>query len=117
MNARFMRKGVTPNDGFIRLHLGTDDRRQHLAGGIEFVAVDARLEWQLIAAHFQRHHDLFQRRIAGPFTNTVDGAFNLSRTRFDRRQTVRYGQAQIVVTMHADHHPAIADYPVMNRPY
>ena len=39
----------------------------------------AGLVGQPIAARLQRHHDLFQRTVAGALTDAVDGAFDLAR--------------------------------------
>ena len=51
----------------------------------------------------QRHHDFFQRAVAGPLADAVDRAFDLAGARFHRGQAVGHGQAQVVVAMDADH--------------
>src|SRR5690606_3555970 len=38
--------------------------------------------------------------------DAVDGAFDLPRTAFDGGQRVGHGQAQVVVAVRAEHHPA-----------
>ena len=64
---------------------------------------DARLERQLVAAGIQRHDDFFQRGISRTFADAVDGALDLTRAALHRRQRIRYGQAQIVMAVDADH--------------
>ena len=50
----------------------------------------------------QGHHDLFERRVAGPLAEAVDRAFDLPAPGLDRGQAVGDGQAQVVVAVRAD---------------
>ena len=52
-----------------------------------------------IGAGLDRHHDLFQRRVARALAEPVDGAFDLPRAARTARQAIGDGQAQIVVAM------------------
>ena len=54
------------------------------------------------AAHAQRHHHFFERRIARALANAIDRAFDLARPRLDRRQGIGRGHAQIVVAMRGE---------------
>ena len=55
-----------------------------------------------VVARPQRHHDFFQRAIAGAFADAVDGAFDLPRARDHGGEAVGHRQAEIVVAMHAE---------------
>jgi hypothetical protein len=50
--------------------------------------VDARVDTEIRRAHLQRHHDFFQRRIAGAFADAVDRALHLARAGADRGEAV-----------------------------
>ena len=50
----------------------------------------------------QRHHDLFQRAVAGPLADAVDRALDLPGAVLDGGQAVGDGQAQVVVAVDAD---------------
>ena len=103
MDARFVGKCVLPNDRLVPLHVHAGDARNEAAGGEQFLGVDIRCEAEGILAYFQRHHHFFQRRIAGPFTQPVDGALHLSRASFDGGETVGNRQAEIVVAVTTNH--------------
>jgi hypothetical protein len=49
-----------------------------------------------------RHHDFFERRVAGPLADAVDRAFDLARPVLDRGQAVGNREAQVVVAVRAD---------------
>ena len=50
-------------------------------------------------ADLQGHHDLFQRRVPRTFTQTIDGALDLSRATFNSRQRIGRSHPQIIMTM------------------
>ena len=52
-----------------------------------------------------RHDDLFQRGVARPLADAVDGALDLPRAAAQRRQRVGDGQAEIVVAVGGEDHP------------
>ena len=52
----------------------------------------------------QRHHDFFERAIAGAFADAVDGALDLARARDHRGEAVGHRHAEIVVAMHREAH-------------
>ena len=60
---------------------------------------------EVIGARAERHHDFFQRGVAGPFADPVDGAFHLARAVADAGERVGHRQAEIVVAVHADDGP------------
>ncbi len=51
----------------------------------------------------ERHHDFFERAVAGPLADAVDGALDLAGAVFDAGEAVGHGQAEIVVAVDADH--------------
>ena len=60
-------------------------------------------ERQHVVAHAHRHHDLFQRGIAGALADAVDGAFDLPRARLHAGERIGDRHAEIVVAMHREH--------------
>ena len=50
----------------------------------------------------QRHHDLFERGVAGPLADAVDRHLDLPRAVLDRGQRVRRRQPQVVVAVRRD---------------
>ena len=102
MNARFVCKGVATDDRFIRLHCATNDRRKQLTGGIELLGLYSRIKRQVIGSDLHRHHDFFERCIAGAFANAIDRTFNLARACFNGGQAIGDGQAKVVMAMHAN---------------
>ena len=55
-----------------------------------------------VAARLDRHHDFFERGVAGALADAVDARLDLPRARLDGRQRVRDGQPQVVVAVHGD---------------
>ena len=49
------------------------------------------------------HHNFFQRGIAGPLADAVDGAFHLPGAPDHGFQAIGHRQTQIVMAMHADY--------------
>src|SRR6266852_5086497 len=118
MYARFVRKRVAPDNRFVRLHAKSDDLREQLTGRINLARIDCGFERQFIGAHAHRHYDFFQRSIAGPLADAVHCAFDLSGPGVHCRQTVRYGQAEIVMAMHTDRDVfAFTNHAVAHSPY
>ena len=64
-----------------------------------FDGADAGGVRQPIAPHVQRHHDLFERRVAGTLADAVDRALDLARAGLDRGQRVGDRQPEIVVAV------------------
>src|SRR5260370_32722681 len=102
MYAGFVREGVTPDDGFVRLNAEADDPREQLAGRINLASVDSGLKSESIAAHVQCHHDLFQRCVARALADAVNSALDLTCTCVDGGETVRHREAEIVMTVDAN---------------
>ncbi len=102
MNPGLMSERVLSHNGLVSLHLHPGDRRHQVTGRIQPIGIHIRLTAVIVGPRFDRHHDLFQRGVARTFAQSVDRAFNLTSSGFDRRQTVGHGQSQIVVTVSTD---------------
>ena len=74
VNAGFVGERVASDDGLVGLHGLVGEPREQLARLEEPGRLDPGLERQPILPHAHRHHDLFERRVAGPLADAVDGA-------------------------------------------
>ena len=72
-----------------------DQRRQQLAGREDLARIDGGLVRQAIGADPCRHHDLFERRVAGTFADAVHRAFDLARAGANGCQRVGHRQAEV----------------------
>ena len=70
---------------------------------------------EIVVPRLERHDDLFQRAVAGPLADAVDGAFDLAGAVLDGRQAVGHGQAQVVVAVDADHRPVDVRHAVAEQ--
>ena len=100
----FVRERVAADDGLVGLRMNPGDAGEQLARPVDLGRIHGGLILQAVPAHFKRHHDLLQRRVARPFTDAVDGALHLPGARFDGSERVRHGEPEVVVAMDADHH-------------
>ena len=66
---------------------------------VDLARDDARRERQLVGPHAERHDDLLEGRVARALADTVHGALDLAAARFDRREAVRDGEAEVVVAV------------------
>jgi hypothetical protein len=74
----------------------------HVTGAIEFARLDIRIDLiEEIPPCADRHHDLFNRRIAGPLADPVYSSFHLPRSVYHARKRIRHRKAQIVVAVDA----------------
>jgi hypothetical protein len=99
VNAALVREGVAADDGLVVLDRERGRRRHQLGGAVEHPGVDADLVGHHVAARLDGHHDLFQRGVAGPLADAVDGAFDLPAAGADARQRVGHRHAEIVVAV------------------
>ena len=104
MDAAFMAEGVLADDGLVVLDRKAGDVGHQLGGARQHGGVDVGGEGHDVLAHLQRHHDLFQRGIAGALADAVDGAFHLARARQHAGQRIGHRQAQIVMDMGGEDH-------------
>ena len=104
MDARLVQKRVLADNRLVELHRKARDGGHQAAGPDDLGGINAGLIGHDVVAHPQRHHHLFQRGVARPFAQAVDGAFDLPRPRRDRRQSVGGRHAEIVVAMGGKDH-------------
>ena len=94
-----MRKGIPPDDRLVVLHRERGRRRDELGGAREHRRLDAGPERQHVVAHLHRHHDLFERGVAGALADTVDGALDLPRARLHAGERIGDRHAEVVVAV------------------
>ena len=71
-----------------------------LRGARQHLGVDAGPERHHVVAHPHRHHDLFERGVAGALADAVDGAFDLPRAGAHAGERIRHRHAEIVMAVH-----------------
>ncbi|EEF93541.1 hypothetical protein CATMIT_01827, partial [Catenibacterium mitsuokai DSM 15897] len=103
VDARLVRERVLPDHRLVALDHHAGDAREQARGRHQPAGVDAGAGVVVSVAHAQRHHQFFQRAVAGALADAVDGALDLARAAFDRGQAVGHGQAQVVVAVGAEH--------------
>ena len=103
VDAGLVGEGVLADNGFVPLHLDARNAGDEPAGGHEPPRVDAGFRVEMVMACAQGHDDFFERTVAGPLAQAVDGTFDLAGARFDGGQTIGHGHAQVVVAVDADH--------------
>src|SRR5690606_17206975 len=99
VDARLVGEGVAAHDRLVVLdrvsrELGDQPRRLEDLGG-----VGADLHLEDVLAGLDRHDDLLDGGVTGPFADSVDRPFDLAGTGRDRRQRVRHGQAEVAVAV------------------
>ncbi len=105
MNPRLVREGIAADDRLVGLHRFTGHVRQQLARLEQLWRLNGRVVRQTVLTHAQRHHQFFERRVAGTLADAVDRAFNLPHAALNRRQAVGHRQAEVVVAMRAEYRP------------
>ncbi|CWN84444.1 Uncharacterised protein [Neisseria meningitidis] len=78
MDARFMRKGIGTDNGFVGLHGIARNGGHQFGRRHDLRGIDAGFQAEQVVAHFQRHHDFFNRSIACTFAQAVDSTFHLT---------------------------------------
>src|SRR5450759_4350885 len=101
---RLVGKGVLPHDRLVGLNVIADQTTHQTAGTGYLGSPDAGSHAQQALAGLQDHDDLLQRGVAGPFTQSVDGAFYLRSAILHRGQRIGHRQAQIVMAMYTDYY-------------
>src|ERR1700746_3260363 len=99
MDASLVGEGVASGDGLVGLHWDARNLAQHLAGGKNLLAYHAGLVWVTIRPNMHRHQNFFERGVAGPLADAVDGALNLPSSGANCGQSIRYRHAKIVVAV------------------
>ena len=100
VDARLVLERVPADDRLVELHRVPGEPGDQARRARQLFAVDGRLDVaEVVAARAQRHHDLFQRGVAGALAEPVDRALHLTGTRGDARQRVRDREAEVVVAV------------------
>ena len=99
MNAALMREGVAADDRLVELHRERRHRRHDLRRAVEHRRHDTGAIRQDVRARRNGHHHLFERRVARPLADAVDGAFDLPRAAAHPGERIRHRQAEVVVAM------------------
>ena len=86
VDAAFVREGICAHNRLVRLHGIARNRGHQFGSRHDLRGIDTGFQAEQIMPHFQRHHDFFQAGIARAFAQTIDGAFDLTCARLNRRQ-------------------------------
>src|SRR5580658_10400810 len=101
VDARFVGEGVGAYDRFVGRDLRAGDFGEHAAGGEQVLEIDIRGYAEAFLAYGQRYDYFFQRSVAGPLADSVDGAFDLADAGAHRGQGVSNRHTEVVVTVSA----------------
>lgn len=78
MDAGAVGEGVGPDDGLVGLHRHVAELADQGAGAMNFAVADVGVHPEQVGAGLQDHRHLFQRAVAGPLADAVDGALDLA---------------------------------------
>ena len=112
-----MRERVTADDGLVVLHRERGRGRHQFRGPRQHGGVDLVPPRKHVVADVHRHHDFFQRGIAGALADAVDGAFDLPRAAGNAGQRIRHRHAEIVMAMHREYRLVGVRHPLDQRPH
>jgi hypothetical protein len=63
--------------------------------------IDSQVQSEIVSSGFNGHDNLFETAVTGALSKAVDRALDLTGTAyFDPGKGVRYGHAQIIMTMY-----------------
>jgi hypothetical protein len=96
-----MRESVVPCDGFVDLHVQTHQAAHDSRRVLDLPGIDICEAFVIIFAHFQAHHDLFERGVARPLAYAVDRTLDFFRAVLNGDQRVCGRKPGIVMAMHA----------------
>src|SRR5690606_32415458 len=100
VNAGGMGEGVGPDHGLVGLYQEAGGLRHEARGRHDLRGVQPHIQAEVVTTGLDGHHDLFHRTVARALAQTVDGAFDLTRTaNHDAGQGVGHRHAQVVVTV------------------
>ncbi len=112
MDAGAVGEGVGTDDRLVGLHRHVAELADQRAGAMNFVVTDVGVHPEQIGAGFEDHCHLFQRAVAGPLADTVDGALNLASSHLHCADGVGYREPEIVVAVDRDDGLVDVGHPV-----
>ena len=78
MDAGAVGEGIGAGDGFVGWNGHSEHVGDHAAGAEKFARLDPGAHSVVVGTGADAHDDLFQSGVAGPFADSVDGAFHLA---------------------------------------
>ena len=102
MNARLMGKGIRTDNRLVRLDNHAGVIADEFADARNLCGINARFQLEDGMAGLQRHHHFFERCIAVPFTDAIDGHFRLTRACANAGQSIGRCHSEIVMAMNRD---------------
>ncbi len=112
MDAGAVGESVGPDDRLVGLHRHVAELADQCAGAMNFVVADIGLHPEQVGAGFEDHRHLFQRAVARPLADAVDGALNLAGPHLHRADGVGHREPQIIVAVDRDDRLVDVGYPV-----
>ena len=102
VDAAFVGERVAADDGLVVLNREVRHGRDQFRCLKQHRRFDAGMERHDVGAGADRHHDFFERGIAGAFTQAIDGAFDLAGTGANASERVGDRETQVVVAVGGD---------------
>ena len=102
VNPRAVGKGIGADHGLVGRHPNAHQPADQPAGRDDFAGLDPGVQIKVVPPGPQGHDDLFERGIARPLPQAVEGALGLAGAVLQRGQGIGHGHAQIIVTVHAE---------------
>ena len=100
---RLVGKGIRPYHGLVGLYHDPCNHGDKSAGGVYLLGIDLSGQAQMIPMGVKGHYRFLQRGIPCPFTDPVNGHFNLTGSSLEACQCIGSGESQIVMTMHTQY--------------
>ena len=102
MYPRSVAEGVFPHHRLVGLYGHARNAAHHAACGVELVSVGVGGHVHVVFPGVDGHDDFFNRRVARPFSYSVDATFHLAGARLHCGKAVGHGKAEVVVAMYAE---------------
>ena len=102
VDTRTMCKCIGPHNGLVGWNDNTHEAADQTARIYDFARIDIRIEIEVIPTRFNGHDHFLERGIARAFTQSIDGAFDLTRAVSQSFESIDGRHPQIVVAMDTD---------------
>src|SRR5215470_5870576 len=97
-----MGEGISTDHRFIGRNQDAEQVGYQTAGTVQFVCVDAGGYAKKVRTRADGHDDFFQRGVARPLADSIDGAFHLTGAVANASQRVGNRHSQVVVAVNTD---------------